>query len=215
MDKIRKIEQKNSNIRSITGASFNTNNMLKRWDNLQIASLEMNNILEDQRNRLQQDTVRKTQALEHQANKVYKRFQQIKPGTDNMDREQVMDLYGRIKDWQIEWKEVEQKFNQIEKDIKHFGMAMPDFNAFNRIRQKLRSDLGNWLFFIEYREKVEVMEKEEWMTFRGNLNQYADLVSEYLSKSKELQNVDQIAKLIREVLEDNSQGVILLRCLTG
>ena len=63
-------------------------------------------------------------------------------------------------------------------------MAMPDFNAFNRIRQKLRSDLGNWLFFIEYREKVEVMEKEEWMTFRGNLNQYADLVSEYLSKSK-------------------------------
>ena len=60
MDKIRKIEQKNSNIRSITGASFNTNNMLKRWDNLQIASLEMNNILEDQRNRLQQDTVRKT-----------------------------------------------------------------------------------------------------------------------------------------------------------
>ena len=65
-------------------------------------------------------------------------------------------------------------------------MAMPDFNAFNRIRSKLRSDLGNWLFFIEYREKVEVMEKEEWMTFRGNLNQYADLVSEYLSKSKEL-----------------------------
>ena len=60
MDKIRKIEQKNSNIRSITGASFNTSNMLKRWDNLQIASLEMNNILEDQRNRLQQDTVRKT-----------------------------------------------------------------------------------------------------------------------------------------------------------
>lgn len=31
MEKIRKIEQKNMNIRSITGASFNTANMLKRW----------------------------------------------------------------------------------------------------------------------------------------------------------------------------------------
>ena len=60
MDKIRKIEQKNGNIRSITGASFNTNNMLKRWDNLQIASLEMGNILEEQRSRMQQDTVRKS-----------------------------------------------------------------------------------------------------------------------------------------------------------
>lgn len=63
MDKIKKIEQKNSNIRSITGASFNTNNMLKRWDNLQIASLEMGNILDEQRNRLQQDTIRKSEAL--------------------------------------------------------------------------------------------------------------------------------------------------------
>jgi histidine ammonia-lyase len=60
MEKIRRIEQKNSNIRSITGASFNTNNMLKRWDNLQIASTEMGNILTDQRNRLQQDTLRKS-----------------------------------------------------------------------------------------------------------------------------------------------------------
>ncbi len=31
MDKIKRIEQKNMNIRSITGASFNTANMLKRW----------------------------------------------------------------------------------------------------------------------------------------------------------------------------------------
>jgi len=41
------------NIRSITGSSFNTANMLKRWENFQIASVEMNNILEDQKNRIQ------------------------------------------------------------------------------------------------------------------------------------------------------------------
>ena len=51
-------------IRSITGDSFNTVNMLKRWDNFQMASAEMNNILKDQKNRLQDDTIRKSQSLE-------------------------------------------------------------------------------------------------------------------------------------------------------
>lgn len=78
--------------------------MLKRWDNLQIASLEMGNILEDQRNRLQQDTVRKSEALEHEAARVYKKYDQIRPTSEQLDREQVLELYGKIKDWQAEWK---------------------------------------------------------------------------------------------------------------
>lgn len=53
LEKINRIEHKNMNIRSVTGASFNTANMLKRWENLQIASVEMNNILQEQRNRIQ------------------------------------------------------------------------------------------------------------------------------------------------------------------
>jgi hypothetical protein len=215
MEKIRRIEQKNSNIRGITGASFNTNNMLKRWDNLQMASLEMGNILQDQRNRLQQDTLRKSEALEHEAARVYKKYEQIRPREEQLDREQVMELYSRIKDWQGEWREVEQKFEAISKDIAHFGMRLPDFGAFRQIKQKLERELGNWLFFMQYRDAVEQLEPEEWITFRGNLNRYADLVTEYSAKAKEIAQVDQVAKLIREVLEENRQTIALLRCLTG
>ena len=69
---------------------------------------------------------------------MYKKYEQIKPNMDNMDREQVMELYARIKDWQIDWKEVEDKYKQIEKDIQHFGMKMPDFYTYNNIKQKLQ-----------------------------------------------------------------------------
>lgn len=90
MDKIKKIEQKNMNIRSITGSSFNTANMLKRWENFQIASVEMNNILEEQKNRIQEETVRKSESLEHEATKIYKKYEQIKPKSDDLNREQVL-----------------------------------------------------------------------------------------------------------------------------
>jgi hypothetical protein len=51
--KIKKIEMKNGNIRTVTGTPFNANNMLQRWENFQVAAQEMANILNDQRNRLQ------------------------------------------------------------------------------------------------------------------------------------------------------------------
>jgi hypothetical protein len=37
--------------------------MLKRWDNFQIASVEMNNILSDQKHRLQEDCIKKGELL--------------------------------------------------------------------------------------------------------------------------------------------------------
>lgn len=86
LEKIKRIEQKNMNIRSITGASFNTANMLKRWENFQIASVEMNNILQEQKNKIQEDTIRKSELLENEANKIYRKYEQIKPKSEELNR---------------------------------------------------------------------------------------------------------------------------------
>jgi hypothetical protein len=92
---------------------------------------------------------------------------------------------------------------------------MPDFKGYHSIKQKLGKELGNWLFFMEFRAQVEPLEKEEWATFRGSLNQYVDLVGDFAVRAKALPASDPVAKFIREVLEDNRQAVPLLRCITG
>ena len=51
--------------------------------------------------------------MEHEASKIYKKYEQIKPKSEELNREEVLDLYGKIKDWQVEWKEVEEKYNTI------------------------------------------------------------------------------------------------------
>lgn len=175
----------------------------------------MNNILDDQKKKIQEDTVRKSEALENEATKVYKRYEQIKPKGEELNKNEVLDLYNKIKDWQVEWNQIESKYKLIESDIKHFNMKMPEFKIYQNIKYKLSLQLGNWIFFILYRAEVEQYEKEEWLTFRGTLNKYVDIVNDYIVKAKSLTNVDQIAKFIREVLEDNKQAVPLLRCITG
>ena len=49
-----------------------------------------------------------------------------------------MEVYGRIKDWWGEWKEVEGKFDAIKADIRHFNMEMPPFHTYNDIKSTLQ-----------------------------------------------------------------------------
>lgn len=79
-------------------------------------------------------------------------------------------------------------------------MKMPEFRGYQQIKQKLTVELGNWVFFMEFRSEVEKYETEEWITFRGNLNKYAELVNDFISKAKQLKNMDQVAHLIKDVL---------------
>lgn len=92
---------------------------------------------------------------------------------------------------------MEERFKTIESDIRHFSMKMPEFKVYRNIKKKLEAELGNWIFFMVYRSEVEQYEKEEWLTFRGSLNKYVDLITDFVNKSKALVNMDQIAKFIR------------------
>lgn len=62
--KIKQIQSRNTNVRMITGVSFNTSNMTKRWENFQVASVEMNRLLGQQKNKLQQDVARKSESIQ-------------------------------------------------------------------------------------------------------------------------------------------------------
>jgi hypothetical protein len=64
--------------------------MMKRWENFQLASVEMGRILTEQKSRLQDDSLKKTEAAELEVNKLYLKYQQIKPKLENLDREQML-----------------------------------------------------------------------------------------------------------------------------
>ena len=60
--------------------------MMKRWENFQIASVEMGRILGEQKNRLQEDAIKKSETLGQEVAKLEQRYQQIKPKEVDMDR---------------------------------------------------------------------------------------------------------------------------------
>lgn len=75
--------------------------------------------------------------------------------------------------------------------------------------------MGNWLFFIEYRNEVEKFFNEEWIVFRLSLNKYANVVHDYSEKAKKIETMDAVSKFLKELMEDDRETLNLLRCLTG
>lgn len=69
-----------------------------------MASVEMGRILGEQKNRLQEDSIKKSEVLENEVTKLYQRYQQIKPKSENLDREQILEVYAKIKDWYGSWQ---------------------------------------------------------------------------------------------------------------
>lgn len=60
--RVAQIEKKNTNIRAMTGASFNTTNMQKRWENFEMASDDFNRVLGEQKNNIKEEVHKRAQA---------------------------------------------------------------------------------------------------------------------------------------------------------
>ena len=73
---------------------------------------------------------------------------------------------------------------------------MPDFSVYDSTKRKLDEELGNWIIFMNFRTQVEELEKEEWMTFRGTLYKYSDIVNEFSEKSKQTGTSDSTSKFL-------------------
>lgn len=64
-----------------------------------------------------------------------------------------------MKDWQSQWIELEAKVSTCVSDSEHFNMKPPELKGFNRAKQQLDDEIGNWRLFSEYNLELEVLAK--------------------------------------------------------
>ena len=46
-------------------------------------------------------------------------------------------MFGKIKDWQTEWSEIERNFTSIKADLESFKIKMPPFTVYKQTKQTL------------------------------------------------------------------------------
>ena len=68
---------------------------------------------------------------------------------------------------------------------------------------------------MQFRNQVETMETEEWITFRGTLYKYGDLIHSYIENVKNIQIPDTASRFFKDMLNESQESLALLRCITG
>lgn len=48
-----------------------------------------------------------------------------------------MGIYHRLKDWQINWSELQNKVKNCITDCEHFGMKVPDMGGYERVKANM------------------------------------------------------------------------------
>lgn len=143
------------------------------------------------------------------------KWQQIKPRTDKLDRETANGIYGRMKDWQVQWAELEAKVATCISDSEHFNMKPPEMNGYNRCRQQLEDEIGNWRLFSEYSRELEALAKEPWLSFRGQLFKFTELNTKFADKLRSARRDDMVLRYMQQMFESNKTVVQLLKSMNG
>ena len=67
------------------------------------------------------------------------RWQQIKPKTQTLDKDSAINIYTRLKDWQVNWNQLENKVKNCIIDCEHFGMDVPNLSGYQRMRKHMET----------------------------------------------------------------------------
>lgn len=94
-------------------------------------------------------------------------------------------------------------------------MKAPDLKGYNRLKQQLDEEIGNWRLFSEYNLELDALAKEPWLSFRGQLFKFTDLNTKFAEKLKSARREDMVLRYMQQLLESNKTLVQLLKSMNG
>jgi dynein heavy chain 2 len=161
-------EEKNKMLRQIAGQGANLGAMQDRWENFDVALNRFSDMIEEQRDVLRNEIDSRIKEVNNELEKFYSRWIALKPKEMNdMDKEQAFECSEKMKEWRVEWDNLEKKVSNVTNDCHHFGMPVPAFKHIDELKVDLVEQEQAWRFFDEFQTELEVLSKEDWLSFRG------------------------------------------------
>jgi dynein heavy chain 2 len=131
---------------------------------------DFDSILSEQTKQIKSEITGRTKDIQQSIDKFYSRWNTLKPKqVDDLDRESARDLALKMRDWRAEWNDIEKKVQEMNKDCDHFEMEQVQFENYQSVQEDLGEMEKAWSLFDEFTVDLEVLEKEDWISFRSKL----------------------------------------------
>eukprot|EP00796_Vickermania_ingenoplastis_P008408 gene8408-5889_t len=206
-ERFQEIEEMNRELRLHCGTSIEFGPTKTRWEHLREAMASHTKVIESAVAKMRvsldsliqkflKDVQRFSSNWGKQKNNLLDAFKKSK-------KEEVQKLIAALKDQVNDLDDLKKQSEELEAKCKYFNVPKPNFNALSRTSKDVEKASEMWALYDGFNEELDIIRKEDWLTFRAHTYQFNDFCKDWKSKakktdSKEKENVvsDYLVSLI-------------------
>ncbi|CAF1667385.1 unnamed protein product, partial [Adineta ricciae] len=183
-----RIESKNKLLRSVAGGGHEQlvplQLKLDKFESMMDSHIQM---IGEQKDVLKRNLKSRYETFLNESEKLKSKWKQIRPRDQDMeDEKKCRESLKIVREREKEILDmVKQKEKMIE-EFRNFGMNEPVFQDLDDVYNDITRIKNVWGIYEEFQEDLEVLGKEDWVTFRSKTYRFDEFLSHWQEKLKQL-----------------------------
>nr|CCC94835.1 putative dynein heavy chain [Trypanosoma congolense IL3000] len=225
-EKFNEAEELNRLLRQHTGTLIDIGMTKSRWEHLREAMASHHKIIDAAMSKMRvsldgmiqkhiKDGERFSAKWGKMKGHLITAFKECKPALIESTLAQMKDSYSEL-------DELKAQSADLEAKCVHFKLPAPNFHQLESTLNDVAQTANLWATYESFRESLDTLRKEDWLTFRSHTYVFEDFIKEWktkLAKSEDAATVDGDTGVITEYLRNMLEGwavcIPMLRFIRG
>ncbi|EAN79214.1 dynein heavy chain, putative [Trypanosoma brucei brucei TREU927] len=225
-EKFSEAEELNRVLRQHTGTVIDIGSTKSRWEHLREAIASHHKVIDASMSKMRvsldsmiqkhmKDGQRFSSKWDKMKAQLLEAFKESKPALIDTTLTQMKDSYNELDELKTQSKELEAK-------CLHFKLPPPNFHELETTLNDVSQTATMWTLYDNFRESLDTLRKEDWLTFRSHTYVFEDFMKEWKAKLTATANAshmgsdtDVIAQYLHNMLEGWAICVPMFRFVRG
>ncbi|KAJ3052006.1 Cytoplasmic dynein 2 heavy chain 1 [Rhizophlyctis rosea] len=208
-------ENKNRLLKSVIGAGVDTSVVRARWSKLELMLESHELMIREQVDMLRAGIDGRIKVFRTELDKFSSRWYQLKPKVEALaDAKAAAGAVTFLKERQGEFEELKKGAEQIVGDAGQFGVEPPEFEDLEGLERDILVTVEVWGLYEQYAEEMEGVKKEDWISFRGKVYGFEDLLTKWREKIRG-REMDALSLFIQTDVDSYQDVIPCLKFVRG
>ena len=179
---LRQAEEKSRLLRGVGAATLELTAAQRLMEDFEARLAQHESMIAQQKEQLKLDVDKRIGTFNETVEKFAGRWKQFKPSGVPTDAKEAEAAAEKMKDWEVEFAELDAGGASLAEDCVHFGLPAPSFPALAALRDDMATTSSAWALYNEFAAALGELTKEDWVDFRAHTYLLDDLIKAWGEK---------------------------------
>lgn len=181
-------------------SDINFSNIRRKWDNFSLKFSCFNQILREGEKSILGEIKSDLSKMNPVVDKFYEKIKSVDVSSrKNMSKEEEESFATVLKEIKSEWDDIYSTIGPHLSNIEKHNMDVSDLTSLQAVLDYFKGPFAEWSVYFEFVGGIEIMEKEEWISFKANAFDFQKYILEWMQKIEEKEGTSY--KFIRDQCE--------------